>query len=174
MSNAGSDQFPRLTSEAFELRDSRGLISILHETDNVVLKRSSSVKGVFRGLHRQILPHPQTKIIRVISGRILDFVTNPDQDDDPIWYTEISPQDDWVRIAPHLAHGFYAIEDVVFEYFCEGGYNETAEESYFAAPFIQNALNLAEMRLSKKDQSARPLDREVRLATVTRSNLRTT
>ncbi|MFK7836497.1 MAG: dTDP-4-dehydrorhamnose 3,5-epimerase family protein [Sulfitobacter sp.] len=153
--------FPRLTRDPITLGDGRGKIEILHETTDVVLKRSTSAKGVFRGLHRQVAPHEQTKIIRVLSGQIIDFVTDPDTDGDPIWYSEVTPADDWVRIAPHLAHGFYALTDVVFEYFCEGGYNEAAEESWFVAPIIQAALDLEDLHLSDKDKAGTPLQRKV-------------
>lgn len=156
--------FPRLVENAVTLGDGRGKIEILYETDQVVLKRSTSAAGVFRGLHRQVAPHLQHKVIRVISGRILDFVTDPDQADDPIWYSEITPKDDWVHIAAHLAHGFYALEDVVFEYFCEGGYNEAAEESWFVAPQVSAHLNGADLQLSDKDQGGTPLDRPLRAA----------
>ncbi|MEP3427995.1 MAG: dTDP-4-dehydrorhamnose 3,5-epimerase family protein [Hyphomicrobiales bacterium] len=144
--------------------DSRGKVEILYETDNVVLKRSTSAKGVFRGLHRQCAPQLQNKIIRVISGRILDFVADPDDPKGAIWYREITSTEEWVHIAANFAHGFYALENVVFEYFCEGGYNEEAEESYFVADLLQKELSFGAMYLSAKDQSGEPLIREVRPA----------
>ncbi|MEP5731164.1 MAG: dTDP-4-dehydrorhamnose 3,5-epimerase family protein [Sulfitobacter sp.] len=157
--------FPRLLRDPLTIGDGRGKIEILHETASVVLKRSTSTKGVFRGLHRQVAPFEQTKIIRVISGSIFDFVTDPNIDGDPIWYSKVTPADQWIRIAPHLAHGFYALEDVVFEYFCEGRYAEDAEESWFVAPLIQKALNLGDMQLSDKDKAGAPLQRKVQAVT---------
>ena len=38
--------------------------------------QSSSGFGVIRGLHFQIPPHTQTKLIRVLSGKILDVVVD--------------------------------------------------------------------------------------------------
>lgn len=35
---------------------------------------SESIQGVFRGLHYQLPPHAQTKLIRVVSGTVLDIV----------------------------------------------------------------------------------------------------
>jgi dTDP-4-dehydrorhamnose 3,5-epimerase len=156
--------FAFLLDAPVTLGDDRGKIEILYETSDVVLKRSTSAQGVFRGLHRQTAPALQHKIIRVISGRILDFVTDPDDADGVIWYREITPGDDWVHIAAHLAHGFYALENVVFEYFCEGGYNEAAEDSYFVADLLKRELALEEMHLSAKDKAGQPLIRPVKPA----------
>lgn len=156
---SGDDRFPRLLTNPGTLGDDRGRIQILYENDHMVLKRSSSTVGVFRGLHRQAVPYLQDKIIRVLSGKIIDFVTNPDDASDPIHYSVITPADDWVHIASHLAHGFYALEDVVFEYFCDGGYNEAAEESYFVAPAVTRAFDLETIHVSDKDQNGIPMDR---------------
>lgn len=142
--------------------DDRGRVQVLYEVGDVVLKRSKSARGVFRGLHRQVAPSLQDKIIRVMSGRILDFVTDPDDPDGVIWYREISPQTDWVHIASNLAHGFYALEDVEFEYFCNGKYDEPREESYFVANTLREALSLGDMQLSAKDLSGIPMVRPVR------------
>ena len=37
---------------------------------------SKSSKGVLRGLHYQLPPHAQTKIVRVIQGRVLDVAVD--------------------------------------------------------------------------------------------------
>ena len=58
-------------------------------------------------------------------GKIIDFVSDPEEAGEIIWYTELSSKDDWVQIDSRLAHGFYAVEDVVFEYFCDGKYAAT-------------------------------------------------
>lgn len=153
------DMFPRLLDDPLTLGDDRGGVQILHENNRIVLKRSTSRQGVFRGLHRQVEPYLQTKIIRVLSGKIIDFVTDPDDLHDPIHYSVITPQDDWVLVAAHLAHGFYAVEEVVFEYFCDGGYNEDTEESYFVAPAVMQTFELKNIHVSEKDQKGIPLER---------------
>ena len=160
MSNQGL--FTKLIHGATTFSDGRGSISVLYESDTAVLKRSSSKKGVFRGLHRQISPAEQIKIIRIISGKIIDFVSNPEEAGEIIWYTELSPKDDWVKIDSRLAHGFYAVEDVVFEYFCDGKYDESLEQSYRVDGVISEALGLQPLFLSDKDLKGKPFGKSVR------------
>ena len=143
--------FKKLTLGAERFKDERGELEVLFESRNLVLKRSLSLKDVFRGLHRQTSPHAQNKIIRVISGRILDFVSNPDDDKEIVWYTEITPNDDWIFIDRVLAHGFYALEDTVFEYICEGEYKESHEESYRIDHLLLNELDIKNPTISDKD-----------------------
>jgi dTDP-4-dehydrorhamnose 3,5-epimerase len=156
------DLFANLNKGATTFSDGRGSINILYESDTAVLKRSSSKKGVFRGLHRQIAPSEQIKIIRVISGKIIDFVADPEEPGEIIWYTELSPEDDWIQIDGHLAHGFYAVEDVVFEYFCDGVYDELLEQSYRVDGIVSEALGLQPIYLSDKDVKGKPFGKSVR------------
>ncbi len=143
--------FKKLTLDKERFHDKRGEVDLLYESKQLVLKRSFSLKGVFRGLHRQTFPYLQTKIIRVISGKILDFVSNPDDKEQVVWFTEISPSDDWIVIDKILAHGFYALEDSVFEYICEGEYKESYEESYRIDHLLRDELGIEELLISDKD-----------------------
>ena len=140
-----------------KLKDERGFLELLYENDGVILKRSHSKSGVFRGMHWQHPPYQQFKFIRVLSGRILDFVLNPKSEHKTLYYTEIGPEDEWVRINSCLAHGFYAIEDVDFEYWCIGEYNEGAETSYSIEGFLTNTLKLQNLLLSEKDAKAKAI-----------------
>ena len=160
MSN--QDLFTKLIHRATTFSDDRGAVSILYESDAAVLKRSSSKKGVFRGLHRQISPSEQIKIIRIISGKIIDFVADPEGVGEIIWYTELGSEDDWVQIDSRLAHGFYAVEDVVFEYFCDGKYDESLEQSYRVDGIISEVLGLQPIYLSDKDLKGIPFGKSVR------------
>ena len=153
--------FAKLLQESVTFSDDRGAVSILYESEATVLKRSSSKKGVFRGLHRQIAPSEQIKLIRVITGKIIDFVADPDDEGEVIWYTELDSEDDWIRIDSHLAHGFYALEDVVFEYFCDGKYDESLEQSYRVDEIVSKILGIQPIYLSDKDLSGRPFGKSL-------------
>ena len=103
---------PFITLNAYIQRrhDSRGHLDVLYEQGDLVLKRSFSRAGVFRGMHLQSPPHQQTKLIRVASGRILDFIADPSEQPARLFRREIVPSDGWIQIDAHFAHGFYAIE----------------------------------------------------------------
>lgn len=149
--------FKQLKDTALRRVDDRGHLDVLYEQGQVVLKRSFSKAGVFRGMHWQRPPHAQTKLIRVAAGRILDFVVAPSQVPAQLHWRELAPADGWVQIDAHLAHGFYAMEDTEFEYLCLGAYNELAESSYSILNFLQAELGLNQLTLSAKDRAAQPL-----------------
>lgn len=143
--------FPVLAQHSQVKEDVRGTLEILYETRNLVLKRSFSKSGVFRGMHLQAPPHEQTKLIRVISGRIIDFVVDAKDGENKIYWQEIDGTSDWIKIDSKLAHGFYALEDTTFEYICDGAYNESAERSYSITDFLEKMPGIKEITLSEKD-----------------------
>lgn len=146
--------FKILNANALRRNDSRGHLDVLYERGDVVLKRSFSNAGVFRGMHWQRPPHAQTKLIRIATGRILDFVVDPLEKPARLHWRELGPSDGWVQIDAHLAHGFYAMEDTEFEYLCHGAYNESAESSFSIVEFLQSKLGLTQLSLSAKDTAA--------------------
>jgi dTDP-4-dehydrorhamnose 3,5-epimerase len=148
---AGLGLFKRLLDAPLVFEDKRGRMEVLYESDEMVLKRSASKKHVMRGLHHQTPPAQQNKIIRVLSGRIIDFVADPYDVDEVVWWSEINPVDQWVQIDSRHAHGFYAAEDVIFEYFCEGGYSEKHEKTFLITDLLERELGLKNIILSDKD-----------------------
>lgn len=50
--------------------------AIGHSVDFVQDNESKSSKGVLRGLHFQLAPHAQSKLVRVIDGRVLDVAVD--------------------------------------------------------------------------------------------------
>jgi dTDP-4-dehydrorhamnose 3,5-epimerase len=152
-----SDLFPRIEQGALRLADDRGHIDILYESGSCVLKRTFSKAGVFRGLHWQAQSSPQVKIFRVVSGRIADVIVAMDDPARTPHVTDIIPADGWVRIDAGFAHGFYAHEDSVFEYFCDGGYDESAELGFNIAARLPALLGVIHITLSPKDAAAPPL-----------------
>jgi dTDP-4-dehydrorhamnose 3,5-epimerase len=146
-------------SESADARiDHRGSLELLYETKNVVLKRSFSKNGVFRGMHIQMSPYQQTKLIRVVEGRILDFIVDMNSIDKKIFWKEITSSDGWIKIESYMAHGFYAIEDSVFEYICDGGYNEASEKTFSIRKFLDEVMGLRNLNISDKDKAAAELN----------------
>lgn len=149
--------FPRLLNDAVRFEDARGWLAVLYESDNVVLKRSFSRAGVFRGMHNQREPSPQVKLIRVIQGRIIDLIVDMDDPARVIQQSELRPKDEWVRIDSHFAHGFLAMEDTLFEYVCDGGYDEASEQVFSIAAWLEQQFGAHNFILSDKDRKADPL-----------------
>lgn len=149
--------FPRLLDNAVRFKDARGWLAVLYESEAVVLKRSFSRAGVFRGLHVQRAPSPQVKLIRVIQGRIVDIIVDMDDPARAIQQSELSPDDEWVRVDAGFAHGFLALEDTVFEYICDGGYDESSEQAFSIAVWLEQQFGGKDLVLSNKDRNADPL-----------------
>jgi dTDP-4-dehydrorhamnose 3,5-epimerase len=151
------DPFVRLDQTAHRREDNRGWLEVLYESDAMVLKRSFSKKGVFRGLHVQQAPSPQTKVIRVVEGAIVDVVVSMGDPSRALKTTTLTSADGWVRIDAEYAHGFYALEDTLFEYVCDGGYDEASEEAFSIADRLPALLGVETVILSDKDRAAPPL-----------------
>lgn len=151
------ETFPEVEAVAPRWTDNRGWLQVLYESPNMVLKRSFSLAGVFRGLHLQVSPSPQLKIIRVVEGRIRDFVADPEDPERRIHSTELQPSNGWVRIDPQFAHGFYALEDTLFEYICEGGYDESSEKAFSINEYLEEQLGFTNLIVSDKDRASPPL-----------------
>lgn len=140
-------------SDTPRFEDARGWLQVLYESDTTILKRSFSRAGVFRGLHAQASPSPQTKLIRVVSGRIVDFLVSLDDPDRRLLHRELDPADGWIGVAAHYAHGFYALEDTIFEYVCDGRYDEGSEQAFSIADDLR-VMGFADPILSAKDRAA--------------------
>lgn len=150
--------FPLLDEQSVRREDARGWLQVLYESETMVLKRSFSRAGVFRGLHAQAAPSPQVKVIRVVSGRITDFLVDLNDAARAVIRKELGPEHGWVRIDAHYAHGFYAREDTVFEYVCDGGYDEASESAFNIVDHLAT-LGIVDPILSAKDRAAPPLHR---------------
>lgn len=93
--------------------------------------QSFSKKGVIRGLHFQNAPYSQGKLVRVISGKVLDVALDLRLDSPTFGEYELFELDDananMVYIPEGFAHGFAALEDTVFQYKCTSFYNKDSE-----------------------------------------------
>ena len=93
---------------------------------------SSSKYGVIRGLHFQKPPHAQSKLVRVVKGKVLDVAVDIRKNSSTFGQyisVELSGENKkQLWIAPGMAHGFLALEnDTIFSYKCTNLYNPTAE-----------------------------------------------
>ena len=73
--------------------------------------QSHSKKGVLRGLHYQLAPMGQGKLVRVVSGEVLDVVVDVRESSTAFghWFSVIlsSQNHRQLWIPPGFAHGFY-------------------------------------------------------------------
>lgn len=134
-----------------KLKDKRGWLQIEFESDNVSIKTSFSKKGVLRGLHHQVCPGGQTKIIRVISGAILDFQYDIQTPDADVTYAKIDSEMGSFLIKERFAHGFYALEDTIFQYVCIGKYRPDLEVSYNIIDALYRDEKIKNVNISDKD-----------------------
>ena len=121
---------------------------------------SFSHKGVIRGLHFQKPPYQQGKLIRVISGRVLDVAVDirPESDTFGEHITlELSSQKaNMLWIPPGFAHGFVALEDSIFVYKCTGLYEKQAEDGIiWNDPDLDIDWQVTNMVVSDKDKEFR-------------------
>jgi dTDP-4-dehydrorhamnose 3,5-epimerase len=103
-------------------------ISIRFVQDN----QSSSGYGVIRGLHYQLNPYAQTKLIRVLSGRILDVAVDMRKGSPTFgrhFDLELSAENKKQLLIPKgFAHGFSVLSETAeVSYKCDGFYNKESE-----------------------------------------------
>jgi len=103
-------------------------IEIIFVQDN----QASSSFGVIRGLHFQLEPHAQIKLIRVLSGNIIDAVVDLRQNS-PTYgkaYTiELSAENKRQLLIPKgFAHGYSVISETAEVFYkCDAFYNKESE-----------------------------------------------
>lgn len=100
--------------------------------DFVQDNESRSTYGVVRGLHFQKPPHAQAKLVRVVSGRVLDVAVDL-REGSPTYgrhvAVELSGENHrQVFIPKGFAHGFSVLsEEAVFQYKCDDYYAPETE-----------------------------------------------
>ena len=122
---------------------------------------TKSSYGVVRGLHYQLWPHAQTKLVRVTHGAVLDVVVDL-RNGSPSFGKHISVElsadnKNQLFIPPGFAHGFVVLEDdTKFLYRVDNYYNSESERgiAYNDSELgIDWKLNPNHFKLSKKDSN---------------------
>lgn len=94
----------------------------------------SDSKNTFRGLHYQIGKYSQAKLIKVIKGKILDFVVDLRKDSEnynKLQTFELNSQNQ-LFVPRDFAHGFLTLEDnCVVQYLVDNDYNKESERTLF-------------------------------------------
>jgi dTDP-4-dehydrorhamnose 3,5-epimerase len=96
--------------------------------------QSFSKKNVIRGLHFQIPPFAQAKLVRVIKGAVLDVAVDLRKDSPTYgqhFSVELNEENQLQFYIPvGFAHGFAALEDnTIFAYKCSNIYHKESERS---------------------------------------------
>lgn len=122
---------------------------------------SKSKRGVLRGLHFQNPPFAQSKLVRVVKGRVLDVAVDIRKNSPTFGHyhaVELTEDNHLQFFIPKgFAHGFSVLSDVaVFQYKCDAFYNPQSEGAIaWNDPQlnINWQLNEDEILLSDKDRN---------------------
>lgn len=130
-----------------------------HSVNFIQENETKSSFGVLRGLHYQLNPHSQTKLVRVSKGAVLDVVVDL-RKDSPTFGKHIaveltSENKKQLFIPSGFAHGFIVLEDETrFVYKVDNYYFPDSERGIaFDDPelAIDWKLKKIDIKLSKKD-----------------------
>lgn len=154
--------------------DSRGFFTELYKRNEFLangisydftqVNVSYSKKGVIRGLHYQLKPMEQGKLVYVISGRVFDVAVDIRRGSP--WYGKhigvILEPGYGLWIPPGFAHGFQALEDTYFLYLVTKEYSPQHERCvYWSDPELGIDWPLRENIIISEKDSRCPLFRNV-------------
>lgn len=143
--------------ESFNAREFKDKTGV--EVNFVQDNESKSHFGVLRGLHFQLPPYTQSKLVRVVKGRVLDVAVDI-RKGSPTYgkYVSCEISEDNKRqffVPKGFAHGFCVLSDeAVFQYKCDDFYHPEAEGAIaWNDPeiAIQWPISANEVILSEKD-----------------------
>ena len=111
----------------FESYNKNELLEAGIDIDFVQDNQSLSSYGVIRGMHYQLAPYAQTKLVRVLKGKVLDVVVDLRQGSLTFGHSlgfELSEENKkQILIPPGFAHGFVVLsETAIFSYKCDKFY----------------------------------------------------
>ena len=122
---------------------------------------SKSIKGVLRGLHYQLPPYTQAKLVRVIEGSVLDIALDIRKSSPTFGQhvsLELTAQNKHQLFVPHgFAHGFVVLSDsATFAYKVDNYYAPEHDRgiAFDEKEFKINwQLSTEELQLSDKDKA---------------------
>lgn len=131
--------------------------------------QSSSQYGVVRGLHFQRPPHAQTKLVRVLSGSILDVVVDIREGSPTFgksFSVELNAENKKQLLVPKgFAHGFAVLsEQAEVLYKCDQFYNKASEQGIlYADPTLAiNWMIAADCAIISEKDRQLPLLKELK------------
>jgi dTDP-4-dehydrorhamnose 3,5-epimerase len=121
---------------------------------------SKSSKGVLRGLHYQLTPYAQTKLARVIQGKVLDVAVDLRKGSATFGKyvsVELTSDNKKQLLVPRgFAHGFVVLEDdTIFSYKVDNYYSPDCDRGILfddEALDIDWIVNKEKLNLSDKDK----------------------
>jgi dTDP-4-dehydrorhamnose reductase/dTDP-4-dehydrorhamnose 3,5-epimerase len=136
---------------------------------------SCSIKGVFRGLHYQLDPYCQTKVVSCAEGEVLDVVVDI-RTDSPTYGQYIavklsSEEGNALYVPRGFAHGYMCLKDnSLFQYVVDNQYNTRLEDGIaYNDPkinidweAIKKEYDVEKITLSEKDSNRHGIDEVVR------------
>jgi len=143
--------------ESFHQTNFGNLISEYHFVQD---NEACSNYGVVRGLHYQLAPHAQTKLVRVIKGHVIDIALDLRKGSmtyGKYFAIELTGDNKKQLLIPRgFAHGYSVLEDqTIFYYKCDEYYHPKSENGI--NPLDPNlridwGLPLHQIKISMKDQ----------------------
>ena len=153
--------------------DKRGIFSEVYlktldypefKIEYVQENQSISNFGVFRGMHMQKGNNSQSKLIRVVKGKLIDVICDLRKSSPSfkkIIFIKLNPNQ-LLFLPKGLAHGFLSLEEgTILNYKCDNFYNESSESGFnlFKSKIkIDFPLEQDDIIMSAKDKSLSHLD----------------
>lgn len=143
--------------ESYNKKELASKLTVEFVQDN----ESMSHKGVLRGLHFQKPPFSQGKLIRVITGSVLDVVVDLRKNSSTYGkhfkLILSSKNKKQVFVPEGFAHGFLVLENnTIFSYKCTNYYNKEAESSLlWNDPSLNINWEINNPIISQKDKNAK-------------------
>lgn len=134
---------------------------------------SFSKKGVVRGLHFQLPPYQQAKLVSVLQGKVLDVVVDLRKGSSTFgkWHTCVLDSDkhNMLMVPEGFAHGFAALDDSLFIYKSTSFYQPAAEAGIiWNDPHLEIPWPFTNPILSAKDSNLPTLDELLRKSVISR------